>query len=398
MDTLAPIVLFTYNRPWHTKQTIEALQKNKLAPESEFFVYSDGSDNENSRQKVQQVRDYLQTIQGFKKITLIFHDCNHGLAHNIINGVTQIVQKYNKIIVLEDDIVTSPGFLTFMNSALQFYADEKRVWHISGWNYPIDTTGLNDTYVWRNMNCWGWATWADRWQHYEKEPKKLLESFHKGDIHYFNLDGSVDFWAQVINNYKGSMHTWAIFWTATIYKHNGLCLNPARSFVCNIGFDGTGTHTGIRTNYNTTCNTKENITFETEIAENKLALYRIKQFYLSQKGNNSLTFSKYLSKIKNHILSLDPNRRYIIYGAGSGAELVLTFINNSLVDTIIDKNPALKHQRLSDIEIRQPSFLTQHYDKQFILITVFGRSELIADELIDTCRIPRDKIVSLDIL
>ena len=112
---LAPIVLFTYNRPWHTKQTIEALQKNELAKESELFIFSDGGKDEASWKKVNEVREYLKTINGFKKVILTFQDKNIGLADSIISGVTKIVNKYEKIIVLEDDHVTNKFFLKFMN-------------------------------------------------------------------------------------------------------------------------------------------------------------------------------------------------------------------------------------------------------------------------------------------
>ena len=108
LSNLAPIVLFTYNRPWHTKQTIEALQKNELAKESELFIFSDGGKDEASWEKVNEVRDYLKTTNGFKKVILTFQDKNIGLADSIISGVTKIVNQYGKIIVLEDDIVTSP--------------------------------------------------------------------------------------------------------------------------------------------------------------------------------------------------------------------------------------------------------------------------------------------------
>ena len=187
---LAPIVLFVYNRPWHTKQTIEALQKNELAKDSELFIYSDAPKNKEAEKQVKEVRDYIKTISGFKKVTIIEREKNYGLAKNIIEGVTEIVNKYGKVIVLEDDLITSPYFLRFMNEALNFYENEEKVWHISGWNYPIDTNGLGDAFLWRLMNCWGWATWANRWKYYEKDVDKLIASFTKRDIKRFNLGQS----------------------------------------------------------------------------------------------------------------------------------------------------------------------------------------------------------------
>jgi len=282
-SNLAPIVLFVYNRPWHTRQTIEALQKNELASDSELFIYSDGSKNENDIENVEKVREYIKTINEFKKITIIERDKNWGLGNNIINGVTTVVKEYGKIIVLEDDLVTSPYFLTFMNEALEFYKGEKKVWHISGWNYPIETDGIGDVFFWRVMNCWGWATWADRWKYYEKNIDKTIKQFSKKEIQKFNLDGAENFWSQIIANKKGKINTWAIFWYATIFKHNGLCLNPSQTFVKNIGHDGSGTNCGKSCLFEGNISTNNQIKFINEIEENKIAVERIKKFYQSLK-------------------------------------------------------------------------------------------------------------------
>jgi hypothetical protein len=284
LNDLAPIVLFVYNRPWHTRQTVEALQKNELANESELFIYSDGPKNENAVAKVAEVREYIKTIDGFKKITIIERDKNWGLANNVIDGVTKIVNEYGKIIVLEDDLVTSPYFLRFMNEALEFYKDEEKVWHISGWNYPIETDGLDDVFFWRLMNCWGWATWADRWQNYEKNTDRLISEFTLADIQRFNLDGVENFWSQVLLNRDDMIDTWAIYWYATIFKNNGLCLNPTVSFVSNVGHDGSGVHCG-KGGYcdNIVLCQKKEIVFVIDCCESGIALLRIKQFYRAQK-------------------------------------------------------------------------------------------------------------------
>ncbi len=166
------------------------------------------------------------------------------MANSIIDGVTKIVDEYGKIIVLEDDLVTSPYFLKFMNEALEFYKDEKKVWHISGWNYPIATDGLDDIFLWRLMNCWGWATWSDRWIYFEKNIDKAIHEFSKADIKRFDLDGFEPYWSQVIANKTHVIDSWAVFWYISIFNAGGLCLNPTISFVKNIGLDGSGIHCG----------------------------------------------------------------------------------------------------------------------------------------------------------
>jgi len=277
---ISPIVLFVYNRLWHTKQTIEALKKNELANESELFIYSDAPKNEDDQKQVENVREYLKTIDGFKKITIIERKENFGLAKSIISGVTEIVNKYGKIIVLEDDLVTSPHFLKFMNEALEFYSNKTKVWHISGWNYPIEYNKNIDTFLWRVMNCWGWGTWADRWKFFEKNINKLIKTFSKEDIKRFNVDGYENFWNQVIENKEGKINTWAIFWYATIFKNNGLCLNPIYSFVKNIGLDGSGTHcNNFKLMQMQKINCKRDIVFETNLIENDNVVKVLKNYF-----------------------------------------------------------------------------------------------------------------------
>ena len=282
---LAPIVLFTYNRPWHLRQTVEALQKNELAADSELLIFSDGPKTDSDIYKVEEVRKYIKTIDSFKDITIVERDKNWGLADNIIDGVTKVVNQYGKIIVLEDDLVTSPYFLRFMNDALEFYKDEKKVWHISGWNYPIDTEGLDDVFLWRLMNCWGWATWANRWKHYEKNIDRTIASFSRQDIHKFNLDGTHDFWSQVIANKRRKINTWAIFWYVTIFKNRGLCLNPSQTFIKNIGCDGSGAHCSKLYSYSCQLSQKSKFNFTANIIEDPIAVERIKNFHKSQRSS-----------------------------------------------------------------------------------------------------------------
>src|SRR3989338_525512 len=129
---LAPITVFVYNRPWHIKQTIESLKKNKEAKKSDLFIFSDGPKNEDDQKKVDEVRKYIKKVNGFKMVTIIERQKNLRLANSIIAGVTEIINKYGKIIVLEDDLIASPYFLKFMNKGLDLYKKEERVASIHG--------------------------------------------------------------------------------------------------------------------------------------------------------------------------------------------------------------------------------------------------------------------------
>jgi hypothetical protein len=283
--SIAPIVLFVYNRLSHTRRTIDSLRKNKLAEVSELFVYSDHAKDADSKIAVQEVRDYISQLKGFKQITIIYREENFGLAKSIIAGVTEVVNKYGKIIVLEDDIVTSPFFLKFMNDALNFYQENSVVWHISGWNYPINQDKIEDVFLWRLMNCWGWATWKQEWSFFEKNTDLMMAKFNKINICKFNLDGSENFWKQIQQNKQGEIDSWAIFWYATIFLNKGLCLNPSKTFVLNIGHDGSGVHCDINSNFNDSLSLRSDINFNCENIENKIALGRIQNFYKTQKIN-----------------------------------------------------------------------------------------------------------------
>ena len=156
MKNLAPIALFVYVRVSTLKKTIKHLRKNNLSKFSNLYIFSDGYKSDLDKKNVNNVRRYLKKIKGFNKIKIIFRKRNLGLAKNIVRGVSEVIQKYEKTIVLEDDVIVSPNFLCFMNLSLDKFKNEKKIWHINGWNYDLKFPKLNyNTFFWRGMNCWG---------------------------------------------------------------------------------------------------------------------------------------------------------------------------------------------------------------------------------------------------
>jgi len=258
----APIVLFTYNRPWHTKQTVEALQNNLYAEESNLFIFSDGPKTDKDELKVKEVRDYLKSIKGFKKIEITERDKNWGLANNIIDGVTKIVNEYGKIIVLEDDLVTSPFFLKFMNEALEMYEDEDKVVSIHGYVYPI--RDLPEVFFIKGADCWGWATWKRGWGLFEKDGKKLLHGLEEKKLtKLFDFNGTYEYTQMLKDQIRGKNNSWAIRWYASAFLSEKLTLYPGVSLVKNIGTDASGTHVG------------ETKAFEVELAQRPILVKRI---------------------------------------------------------------------------------------------------------------------------
>ncbi|KAB1064863.1 glycosyltransferase [Salibacter halophilus] len=286
MDSLAPIVLFTYNRPDHTRKTIDALKMNKMAKESQLYVFSDGAKTDRDISNVNNLRSYLKQVSGFKSVNIIERDGNYGLKKSIIEGVTAIISKYGKIIVLEDDVVTSPTFLTYMNSALDHFENNSKVWHISGWTPAINSKGLPNFFFWRIMNCSaGWGTWKSRWDHYSSDLKETMYTFSYTEKMRFSFWGLANFWRQLRANENGKINTWAIYWYAVIYKNNGLCLTPKQSFAKNIGFDGSGMHTNAENAYKTerVLNQESDFDFEKiKVNESKSAINKAYWFYFME--------------------------------------------------------------------------------------------------------------------
>ena len=244
MMTCAPILLFVYNRPEHTRRCIESLTRNALAANSTLYIYADGAKDTTQQSAVDEVRSYLRTISGFKTMNLIERKDNWGLARNIIDGVTTQVNRYGKVIVLEDDLVVAPYFLQFMNDALETYKDEPKVGHIQACDFTQDTS-LPDTFLIKWTGSWGWATWERAWKHFNPNGKALLEELEQRKLTYtFDFNGKYGFTRMLRRQIEGKNNSWAIRWNASLFLKDILSLNVGRSLVQNEGFDGSGTNCG----------------------------------------------------------------------------------------------------------------------------------------------------------
>lgn len=240
----APILLFTYNRPAHTRRLIESLRTNAEAAESPLVVYSDAAREAADEASVAEVRRYLHTLDGFASVALIERSENWGLARNVIDGVTTQVNRYGRVIVLEDDLVVAPYFLRFMNEALEMYADEPRVGHIQACDFTQDPS-LPPTFLIKWTGSWGWATWARAWQHFNPDGAALLRRLEEEKLtRTFDFGGTYRFTRMLRRQVQGKNNSWAIRWNASLFLADILSLNVGRSLVQNTGFDGSGTHCG----------------------------------------------------------------------------------------------------------------------------------------------------------
>lgn len=277
MTEFAPIALFVYNRPSHTRQTVEALKKNYWAKGSDLFIFSDAPKSAAQTEIVREVRQFIRQIDGFKSVTIVERETNFGLARSIIEGVTQLCEKYGRVIVLEDDLVTSPYFLRFMNDALDMYKDEDQVMHIAGATYPIE--GMEDeTFFLRIPLCWGWATWDRAWKYFKKS-NDVISQFDEGMRRDFCFNNTYYYWGQLEDNARGLINTWFIYWYATLFLKKGLALFPGQSLVTNIGMDGSGIHSGVDTSYNVEPSTSAICVLPIPIRESDGAVRRHESFF-----------------------------------------------------------------------------------------------------------------------
>jgi GT2 family glycosyltransferase len=285
MQNFAPIALFVYNRPEHTRRTIKFLQQNLMAEESRLYIFSDAAKDLNNQSLVDEVRDFIRSVDGFKHVEIIERKSNMGLANSIIDGVSRLVKEYGKIIVFEDDLISSMYTLQYFNDALNRYQNEERVMHIGAYMYPLKEENLPDTFFYRAATSWGWATWDRAWKHFEHDIDLIISRFDQEKKHQFSIEGTMNFWKQIQEFKSGKNNSWAIRWYASIFLSGGLTLNPSKSLINNIGHDGTGIHSGMNDIYHVIINPQAIKTFPEKIEENVLVYQSIKNFLKNRKGS-----------------------------------------------------------------------------------------------------------------
>lgn len=309
--SLAPIVLFVYNRPWHTRQTVEALQRCELAAESDLYIFADGpreDASEKCKDNIAAVREYIQSIKGFASITIDASPNNIGCADSIIRGVSIVIEDKGKAIVVEDDIVAHPFFLRFMNEALEAYEKDKRIFCISATmeKFEIPTSYTCDVFLTYRTGSWGWATWNDRWKmiNWDINNYRIIKHPTKKQIKSFCMGGD-DLWPVLNAQFRGEIDAWDGRFCYNMSLLKKMCLRPTKSFVSNIGMDRSGTHCGdVETPLLPLYNQSQysiylpsNITIDRIITQNILSFFR-------QKGNKRIGIVKWIKRKVKKIIRL----------------------------------------------------------------------------------------------
>lgn len=361
--SIAPIVLFVYNRPWHTRQTVEALRHCELAAESDLYIFADGPKedaSDNCKKKIAEVREYIHNLNGFHSIHIEEAPANIGLANSVISGVSKVIAESGKVIVLEDDIVASTGFLRYMNDALTIYNDEPKVMHISGYMYPLKQNHLPDYFFYPAASCWGWATWDRAWQYFCPDARFLYDQITKKKLlDTLNINTIHDFEKQLLDNIDGSLNTWFIKWNASVILKKGVALYPKISYVQNIGFDNSGEHCST-TNifYCPQLMTFVNLKKQ-PIVTNKKAIRYLKGFNNPNTNPSMVTMRKKINRKIRHYL-----HKLIIYICPE-INMLSADIEWGLLKKNIDQSSIGKH-----VKIYPPIHLNQSYISDYSYVSM----------------------------
>jgi len=244
--TYTPVALFAYRRLSILERTVEALAANKGAHLTDIYFFSDGPKKHLDENSVYQVRNYLKTVQGFRSVKIINRKVNFGLARNIVEGVTEILSKSDSVIVLEDDIITSPFFLEYMNQSLDLYRNDSRVAQICAYSYlegDLARKIKDNTYFVKGSDCLAWATWSSSWKAYMINPWFLLkEVFRRNQVKEFNRCHSYNYYGMLFKSCICNTYSWAIRFYASNFLLSRFTLYPVKSLAVHVGNDQVATN------------------------------------------------------------------------------------------------------------------------------------------------------------
>ena len=301
MPSMSPIALFAYKRVDRLASCIDSLKNNPESSETDIVIFSDGPYLSEDLFAVNEVRNYLKSLQGFKSIKIVIRDSNLGLSRSIITGVSEVLKDHETVIVVEDDLLLSPFFLGYMNDALDLYRNEDKVISVHGYCYPIEKC-QSETFFLRGADCWGWGTWKRGWKYFCEDGQSLLSEIEVRKLsNQFDLDGAFGFTQMLYDQVAGKIDSWAIRWHASAFLQDKLTLYPSRSLVSNQGFDSSGTHCSTTDVYDVPIsNTKIDVK-NIPICESSYEKSLVRSFFRNGPGKRRSLIQKLLRKLKKLI-------------------------------------------------------------------------------------------------
>jgi hypothetical protein len=286
-----PIAVFTYNRPLHTQRALAALARCGRLEECSLYIYCDGANNIAAAKDVASVREVARDWAARLGAEVVERTENLGLARSVVAGVTELCDRFSRVIVLEDDLVVSPDFLNFMLQSLDKYEHEPSVYQVGGHMHPIDYHPQTDAFLLPRIESWGWATWARAWRAFDWNATEVSSLFSDKQTRYrFDLGGSYPYVRMLRERLAGKNDSWGILWYWSVFRADGLVVYPRTSLVWNGGFDGSGVHCAGTEVYRDDAPSAlrapvlpAHVAFPSSVATDDVAYRRLVSYFNSQK-------------------------------------------------------------------------------------------------------------------
>lgn len=275
------ILCFGFDRPMHLERMLNSLEKNHESIDSDVYICIDGPADSTDLEMHSKTVEVAKKNWNFKSTKLILRERNLDCRTNIINTITELFKTNDRLIILEDDLVLGPNFLSYMNAALHKYLNKKEMWCINGYSYP-QLNFKSGSSVSKYVSPWGWGTWSDRWEIFVNEDydkKNFISSLSENDRKKFNVENLYDWEDIIVKNELGKISAWDAYWYQAVFMNKGLTLYPNKSHIRNEGFDGTGMHCSSTNDWITPINMSTTKRYPNKIKLNKLYMFNTLIFY-----------------------------------------------------------------------------------------------------------------------
>lgn len=370
-------ILFTYSRSIHTKQVIDSLQQNTILPEK-LYIFQDGLKKDTDSNEWIKVNQYIHKID-WCDTEIIVSDNNKGLSASIISGINYVFKKYDAVIVLEDDCIPTANFIAFMNQCFEKYNNNKKIYSIGGYSWPIMLQKKEyDIYGCGRISSWGWGTWKDRWEIYEKDYEIIKKMKQDKELSRNLAIWGNDLEDTLAGNVRGICDSWAVFWALNVILKQGICISPYQSFIKNIGMDGSGVHCGISNQFDVESidSKKDNFYLPDELSFLNETMMAFASLYGSHTAINKYT---------------DDTKRALVYGVGNFYLANEKYINQEyFIEKFIDIH---KKGYFEGKEIIKPDEIKNcQFDKLIIMIYDKKNSMDIFEQMVNLYNVPEDKI------